>query len=112
MCHITYAENSEVFTLDTEGRTSILEHINKYLQNYHLNGEQIHLVVTEFDGFVRVNGVINYNVIPIFNKVSLFIFYLFFTTLTRNIYRWNDHISIQYLNELQTFNFYIICIEK
>lgn len=63
----TYEENMEVFHLNTVKRTRVLEHINVFLKKYHLDNSNIHVVVTETDGFLRINGISNYNVIPLYN---------------------------------------------
>lgn len=73
---------NKIYTLDMIDRRHILEHINVYLTKFFKStsspssaapgNSDIMLNITEFDGIIRVNGVLAYNVIHMYDESSYF----------------------------------------
>lgn len=63
-----YYDNPESFKLDWFKNINYLYHIDEYLTKYHSpnDTEPITLVITTNDDFVRINGKLLYQLIPIY----------------------------------------------
>lgn len=68
----TFYDNPESYTLDDVAQRDILVHINLYLdKKYSDKTQQITVVMTNVDGFIKINGEMMYTVVPISNSISM-----------------------------------------